>query len=832
MSCHPERGEPAQRVRAVEEPALSLSKGPPSEARGASSLLLALLLATPLSAQQLVVHVRAAESGRPIAGAVVSVLDSAGTTRGEGLTSADGTWRARVALATRARFRVRRIGFAPHFSEWHRVDPARLLEVTLRVPADRITLAKVVVTARGKRCSRQDLAATEAGALWDQIHTALAATEASRLDALVRTSVRTHESWLDRQGNVESTRLVGTTLSGAVPFATRSPDSLSRFGYAEVARDGEGTYYGPDARLLLSPQFLAEHCFWLERGRGATAGLVGLGFAPVDGRRVPDIAGTLWVDEATSALRFLDYRYENLRLPAPAKLTGGRVVFEALPSGAWMVRSFSIRMPRFRQYGERPGPLTLGGYVLASGDAAVLGQVNPIRMPAPPTPPSRPTSTGRVVGVVFDSLLGAPLAGATVSVARSSLRTRTDDAGRFVLEAVPDGFRHLAIAHPALDSLGLRDLGREIEVRAGESVEHLFATPSLRTLKRGACADSSLVLATIRDVATDAPIAGATLTVRWTEQRRVANRMVTLRPDASATADSAGMVFACLPRRSDLSARASHGPFATGYVDMAIGPRGVALLDLRLERDSARLRAGGTTTLRTGASSLEGVVRDERGRPVAGAIVAFDDLDVEGRTSEDGRFAIHYLPTGSWTIEVRRLGYARARVAVTLSPRAVTRAEVRLEAATALPAVEVRERATPAPPMLREFEERRRLGGGFALGPEEMKRRENVAMRSILGEIPSVMIEFHPMDGGSGRGPAEFRPGEMKLHFNGTGGVCMANVYIDDVLRKADDLQFLNTKDVVAIEVYPRSSVAPQKYVKLRNGCGVILVWTRQQAGW
>jgi len=82
----------------------------------------------------------------------------------------------------------------------------------------------------------------------------------------------------------------------------------------------------------------------------------------VEGPRVIDIQGTMWLDAATSELRRLDFEYENLDLDVDTRQLGGTVEFARLPSGAWIVRDWAIRVPIIEQ---GPARRTAGGRRLA-----------------------------------------------------------------------------------------------------------------------------------------------------------------------------------------------------------------------------------------------------------------------------------------------------------------------------------------------------------------------------------------------------------------------------------------------------------------------------------
>ncbi len=60
---------------------------------------------------------------------------------------------------------------------------------------------------------------------------------------------------------------------------------------------------------------------------------------------MPDITGVLWLDRATAELRYLEYRYTKLAGWVPATAVGGRIDFQRLPNGAFVIHAWWIRAP-------------------------------------------------------------------------------------------------------------------------------------------------------------------------------------------------------------------------------------------------------------------------------------------------------------------------------------------------------------------------------------------------------------------------------------------------------------------------------------------------------
>ena len=154
------------------------------------------------------------------------------------------------------------------------------------------------------------------------------------------------------------------------PFEKPLPGNLERAGY--IQQGGWTTvFYGPDAGLLISERFLRRHCFTRIAGSGASAGLLGLAFAPLAGSDHTDVAGVLWIDPLRGELRHLEYRWTRAPEAAQAPSVGGRADFVRLKTGGWIIQRWNIRMPRPEAGLGRgfDGYTDQGGEVLAVSEA-------------------------------------------------------------------------------------------------------------------------------------------------------------------------------------------------------------------------------------------------------------------------------------------------------------------------------------------------------------------------------------------------------------------------------------------------------------------------------
>ncbi|MEA3244624.1 MAG: carboxypeptidase regulatory-like domain-containing protein, partial [Gemmatimonadota bacterium] len=124
-----------------------------------------------------------------------------------------------------------------------------------------------------------------------------------------------------------------------------------------------------------------------------------------------------------------------------------------------------------------------------------------------------------VHGVAYDSLRGAPLEGAIVSLVGSGRTTVADRRGRFEIDSVAPGPHTFTMNHDAVDSLGLAGVSSRVEVTDGRAEVRLaipaFAAFWARGCARAAPRDSILVYGAVRDPASLAPVAGAKVEIAW-----------------------------------------------------------------------------------------------------------------------------------------------------------------------------------------------------------------------------------------------------------------------------------------------------------------------------
>ena len=788
-------------------------------------LLLAAGFAAPLRAQVIRLRVSEEGTGLPVAGGLVDVVGSNGAAVARAMLAADGRSTIPLPAAGSYRVRLRRIGFQPYLGESVTVGSASVVDVALLAPARRVSLDAIKVT--GRRCANDAFDDAGLAALWEQIRTALATTMLTRGDSSLVLEARAFRRTLAEDRSV-SAELVGLPrrVVGGRPYVARAPDDLSREGYVRMSGDGT-EYDAPDERVLLSDEFLLDHCFEVARGSDATAGLLGLRFSPSEPKRVNDIAGTLWIDSASGELRYLDFWYEHRTMPRQVLgegKSGGQVVFARLPEGAWIVSAWRLRMPRFRKELTKAGAMVnltssvdgydeLGGVISpATGDTV------------PPSPVLIPyhslLAPARIDGTVYDSLAKRPLAGAQVwllpveppAVVADGLAPRggrlaaipvadtADAEGRFSLPPVPAGTYVLGFEHPAIDTIGVVPARFDIRLRPGARVLGDLSVPSLATLSRGCArprgmsdqAPGGVVLGVVRAADDQRPLANAVVRLTWVELvKTTTSSQMAQRFVAETRTESTGAYRLCgLPDSTYATLQAAGPRSSTGEVQTRIGTHGVSHVNLRLaEVDDGRPPPAPGT--------IVGGVSDSLGRPVSNALITLDGSALETKTDVAGRFRLGGVKAGTQTIEVRRVGLDPVRRAVDVVPGATTTTDLTLARAQLLDAMIVVAERNRRFSHVAEAVRRHRTGAGKLITEEEIRRYATV--QAVMQGMSGVRVVL-----GSGG-----TSNQWTIAMQRSGGECVARIFIDGNEHDYDYLSTLSPSLIEAVEVFVRPGTAP-----------------------
>ena len=467
-------------------------------------------------------------------------------------------------------------------------------------------------------------------------------------------------------------------------------------------------------------------------------------------------------------------------------------------------------------------------------------------LPAPPAPragagvPDEPRTI--VSGIVYDSIGRRRLPGAVVQLVPaadprgSSFGATADRNGRFRLDSIPAGPYLVGFFHPEVEAMGLTLPARLVSI-GGARATLILATPSPATLARALCpelapGDSSATLTGfVRDADTGAPLPGSSVVVLWTDITVDEHGMRRLRRQYPIPVGEDGRYLACgVPAATALTLRAERGDDMSGFVETEIPAGGLAWRDfgigiadtvVTIALDSAGAAGGaGRLTVRRGDAQLSGTVRTGDGRPVDGASVVVWGSGVEGVTDAQGRFLLTGLPSGTHNVEVRRIGFQPARVAVDLGRKRPATVAVALE--NAVPVLEevqvvgARDEAKDQTGFLR----RSRSGFGSFITSEEIERRRALQTSDLLRMTPGLQIV-----------PSGPMGATILMR-----GQCRPSIWVDGMQLMGDDSidNIVRPSEIVGIEIYKSPGETPPQFAGTGGGgCGTIVVWTgaRQRPG-
>jgi hypothetical protein len=323
----------------------------------AAALLAACFTLAPAAAQVVRGDVKDAGTHAPIFGAIIVVLDTTGTRVAGAISDDSGRFSIRLNAAGAYRLRAERIGYAANGFDTIALAPGASIVAHLTATSVAVVLPTVFVSS-SSRCVIRATEGAQTAVLWEEARKALDATQVALEGGMVFAVRERYSRYLDGSSlSVKQERVFIDSVLLERPWQTGvSPEDLAKSGYRVVyAGDavpgfltpGDTVFAVPDANVLLSDAFARTHCFRVRHDSLDTEhpGLVGLMFEPSIKRSAPDVTGTLWLDSATAVLRYMEFRHTNLFAEVSPRRYGGRMDFELLPGGIWVVRKWTVRMP-------------------------------------------------------------------------------------------------------------------------------------------------------------------------------------------------------------------------------------------------------------------------------------------------------------------------------------------------------------------------------------------------------------------------------------------------------------------------------------------------------
>ena len=640
-------------------------------------LALSFLLPLQIDAQVVRGQLLNGETGLPLEGAMVLLQGAQGEV-GAVLSNASGRFLLRAPSPGSYTVRADRIGHASTTSDPLTLALGDTVDIRLVAEVSAIQLEGLEVSGEA-RCDVRPEAGRAVATVWEEARKALAAAAHTEESGFYRYRTIRFLRELDITGRrvVSEQRRAsqGYLLS---PFESLPAETLISQGFIKADPGGD-LYYAPDAHVLLSDPFLDTHCLGLTTGQGEAGGLLGVAFEPIGGRVLPDIRGVVWVEPTSGELRHVDYTYENLDPALRNDAVGGRVVFQGLPNGTWIVTEWRIRMPNAALAPDYRG----GRQLILVGIREVGGEVDRVQDQRGETILEAERAT--LMGVVLDSTGVAPLSGATVVVVGTQATAVTDAEGSFRIPGLSEGVYAVRFSHPALPDLGGGPREAEVTLTPGKVSSLRIVAPPLSEVLAAACGEedrpegSAVLTGLVLDGETGAPLAGAIVRVLWTDYRfrgtNVAGAsggrwqtLLGIQDDGlQGQSDASGRYLACaVPGDYPLRVEGEAGGLTSGILATRI-PEGEALFSQDI------------TVVRSGSGSLVGLVVDwESGEPLEGVAVTLSTSEVERLTNEDGHFRFDDIPLGRHLLRANILGRNSFTDTIQIRPDRPLQLELRL----------------------------------------------------------------------------------------------------------------------------------------------------------
>lgn len=552
-----------------------------------TALMAALLAGSspPASGQTVQGQLIDGETRAPVEGALVVLLATDGSEHDGYLTNAAGRFLLRARSEGTYSVRADRIGLRTVSSVSFPLSEGQIFYLSLETETEAIQLEGITVHGE-QQCVVRPGEGLEVSRVWEEARKALTVQTWTEQEDAYRFQIANYSREMDPEARrvQEETREVKTGVSRN-PIGSLPAEDLMAGGFIRENADGTLRYLGPDASTLLSDIFLDTHCFGLETNDNRP-NLIGLAFKPVKPGDLRDIQGTLWVDRGSSALQFLEYGYTWAQHPSARGLARGRLEFEGLPNGAWIVRKWWIRMPQLAEGRARSNPWERPG-VMVAGIRETGGEV--LQVSSLDRQTISRAETGYVAGVVWDSTRAAPLEGAQVFLSGTSYGGVTDSEGHFLMDDVSEGVFTAAFTHPRLDSLGTVAGGVEVEVIPGEVSEVHLGVSSMGRIIAHACPGeergegSAVVTGSVQDQGTGRPVPNATVIFAWQVVTGQEGRLTGRNRSLVVTTDDEGRFTVCsIPADELLDIQASFGGRRSDPVQLRVEGDSFTVVNLEI----------------------------------------------------------------------------------------------------------------------------------------------------------------------------------------------------------------------------------------------------------
>jgi len=502
----------------------------------------------------------------------------------------------------------------------------------------------------------------------------------------------------------------------------------------------------------------------------------------------------------------------------------------------------AAQLPSFRPI------VRLGALLTLAAATRVFAQT-----PTQPQPVPGDGQFGTIRGVAYDSLHNQALVHALVRVSGMPREAMTDSLGEYRLDSLAPGRYKLLVLHPLLDTIGISLVSDTINLMAGKREIVDLGVPSSERLVHLLCPAARLALGPagvvgfIRDADTDGPAAGAKVSLLWYEGDPLGFKKTPRVRESTVGAD--GRYKICgVPAAMSGKLQVFREGVSSGEVPVETKEDGT-LLALRsmsiasqenvqitmapvdttkkVPGDSAPPPQRGRVTntakaavrVVKGRARITGRVTNNVGEPVAGARVDLQGTTSATLTRANGEFTLDSLPSGTQTIEVRKLGFQLTEAPVELSAANPATVTVKMDKFVAT--LETMRVEATREKGLQDvgFSMRKRTGMGHYLEGDQIPHTNMFS--DALRVVPGLRI----MPSGDGTGSQVITSSR-----DATGMGCVT-FYVDNTPWQqqfpGDIDNFVRSDEVAAIEVYNGAQTPAQFQTAGQSSCTTIVVWTK-----
>jgi hypothetical protein len=537
----------------------------------------------------------------------ILLVDSVGRIVTGAITNGAGHFALKAPNPGVFRIRARRIGFAPDSSDFLRLKAGQTVAFDPKMNPLSVNLT--VVSVEGlQRCVIRPIEGELAFGLWEAAQNALSTTAISSLGTQVGFVLERFQRQLDPSTKrIISQRVWETRTLSSEPYLSVPADSLSTYGFVRSGSDSS-TYFAPDARTLTSDVFSNAHCF-RPVSDSKNRDRIGLAFEPISKPTSVDVAGTLWLDRASSELRFLEYRYV-FGANDDASLAGGSIAYSRLKNGLSIVTDWVIRAP-VQKKEVHAAPSSGGDFgnrsrLNVSSTARTVaiwefgGKVKALVDAAEWT--SGHSSLSVVRGTVLSQEGNKGLGGVRIQIssANEPLKAQslvTNNEGSFKFEAIDEGEYILTVPEPRLDTLNTPVMPLAVHVSPATEETVTITVPEPSAGRTALCplglSSKSVVLhGVVRDSASGQPIPGARVRASWLTDVQVSGRGIRISAvphDVSTLTDILGRYAICgIEPTNHLLLRAERGTaLSQRYPSLTVRSGETVLYDLRIGQNHA-----------------------------------------------------------------------------------------------------------------------------------------------------------------------------------------------------------------------------------------------------